>query len=459
MKVCPFIAFVREDLLDPSAKSERVGDAEIAPPVTDLDEEDSEEAGAGRGKGEVPEVIELGAQPIDPSDDEPERDGMSAREYAETIRDRWARDPSCLGSMCRFFEEQTDGCGFERLLVESQTDSPAGEMDLTVDFEPLEKKLEERIEETQKKLGEDIDRIWSFQKRSVTEIIGSLGDFSEFRDEFLERTKEQAQETNELLRSLKEQMGSERKGLREDLVEAMEKSRGRIEQLEKKLEERWSDFEALTGRVEGMRKDVGERLKNFEHSHRENESLAKKLTATHDEMLKLIEQEKETQARHEEEMQREQAKRLNNAGVHCFHNGDYAEALKYFERALELDPELTEALNNMGLTYTEMGEEEEAIEAFKTAIKLNPDLPATYNNMGYVFYLKGDFKQAIEMYNEALGRTTRSSSAYTNLGNAYYKLDQREKAIEAWKKALEIDPSNEKAKRNLKRFQKVSAES
>ena len=56
------------------------------------------------------------------------------------------------------------------------------------------------------------------------------------------------------------------------------------------------------------------------------------------------------------------------------------------------------------------------------------------------------------MYKEANGRRKDNSSAYTNLGNAYYKLDRIEEAIEAWKRAIEIDPGNEKARRNLKRF-------
>jgi tetratricopeptide (TPR) repeat protein len=60
--------------------------------------------------------------------------------------------------------------------------------------------------------------------------------------------------------------------------------------------------------------------------------------------------------------------------------------------------------------------------------------------------------EAIEMYNEAIGRSSDNSSAYTNLGNALYKLDRLEDAIEAWQKAVEIDPANEKARRNLKRF-------
>jgi tetratricopeptide (TPR) repeat protein len=69
-----------------------------------------------------------------------------------------------------------------------------------------------------------------------------------------------------------------------------------------------------------------------------------------------------------------------------------------------------------------------------------------------VFYRLGSYKEAIEMYNEAIGRSNDSSSAYTNLGNAYYKLEKIEDAIDAWKKALALDPANEKARRNLKRF-------
>jgi tetratricopeptide (TPR) repeat protein len=195
-----------------------------------------------------------------------------------------------------------------------------------------------------------------------------------------------------------------------------------------------------------------ERLDSMAEQTRELRELGQRIQSEHEDMVRVLEQEKDRAEQAVAERQREQARRINNSGVARYHAGDYAQAKALFEQAVEADQLFAEAFNNLGLSLTELGEHEDATVAFETAIEINPELGAGYNNLGYVLYLQENFEAAIEMYNEAIGREHDTSAAYTNLGNAWQKLGKSEKAVESWKLALEVDPSNERARRYLDRF-------
>ena len=226
----------------------------------------------------------------------------------------------------------------------------------------------------------------------------------------------------------------------------------KTDEIERKIESGDRTLQSFRDEVAGWKGTLSNNLETIETGLGEHRKLVRELSDNHTGIIQLVENQKKSIEEEEKKRRVSEARRLNNAGVMAYHNGQYEKALELFKKALELDAAMTEAYNNLGLTYTEINEEEKATEAFKKAIQLSPELAAAYNNLGYVFYRLGSYEEAIGMYNEAIGRSKDSSSAYTNLGNAYYKLDRTEEAIDAWKKALSLDPANEKARRNLKRF-------
>lgn len=364
-------------------------------------------------------------------DDTPEE---STERGIRFVAKSYRGEVECLEGLCRFHDEESDSCRLEMVLARVGSDQPAEGGGL-------------------ESIRLDVEKIWEFQQKSTSEILGLF--------------KELEEKNNKLLEGLEQTFDEKWNKIEEEMTEALEDSKKSFQGLTETIrEEIESKLDSEEKKLDNFRKDITEWRdildKNFdaiESDLESNKKIIGGLSENHSEIVKLIEIQKSSLEDEERKRMLAEAHRVNNAGVVAYHNGHYEKALELFEKCIEIDPEFTEGYNNLGLTCTEMDMEERATDAFKKAIELNPDLAATYNNLGYVFYRLGSLQEAVEMYQEAIGRSKDNGSAYTNLGNAYYKLDRVEEAIEAWQKAVEIDPSNEKARRNLKRFQAETVKS
>ena len=346
----------------------------------------------------------------------------------------------CLRESCRFFEKSSAECRFDAIHAKLNALETAKEGSKDYD------------------IARDIDKIWKFQTQGVTEIVESLADNEKKQSETIGGLK------REFAAKLDELAGAVNRT-------SLESVQGEFRALRDKIEGREEGFESLSTTVsdfvtslEENFKGTGERLSAWKDDLAGKiDQIAARQDAWERKFEEFVEQQKrvsdylEAGTKHREEDQdrrtKKESRKYNNLGVTSFHNGAYEMARDQFLQAVKFDPELAEAYNNLGLAHTELNEEEKATEAFKKAVELNPSLHAAYNNLGYIMYKRGNYEQAIEMYNEALGRSTRNGPAYTNLGNAYYKLNRIDDARAAWTKALELDPGNEKAKRNLKRLE------
>ena len=63
----------------------------------------------------------------------------------------------------------------------------------------------------------------------------------------------------------------------------------------------------------------------------------------------------------------------NNEGIALFNTGHYAEALRAYDKALELDPDYSSAWFNKSTALDELERYEEAMRAFDKALELNPE--------------------------------------------------------------------------------------
>ncbi len=85
-----------------------------------------------------------------------------------------------------------------------------------------------------------------------------------------------------------------------------------------------------------------------------------------------------------------------NKGVALLESGRSREALKCFDRALELKPDDAVAWSNKGAALRKLGRPQEALECYDRAIGLNPDYAMAWSNKGVALGNLGQFPGALK---------------------------------------------------------------
>ncbi len=97
------------------------------------------------------------------------------------------------------------------------------------------------------------------------------------------------------------------------------------------------------------------------------------------------------------------AKTYFNLGLTLFRSKRYGEALKNFQRALEIEPEDPEYHNLLGQTYDELGQPDEAERLLYRAIEINPKYAMGYYDLGVILAKhEGRREGASEAFQRAL---------------------------------------------------------
>ncbi|MBC8383879.1 MAG: tetratricopeptide repeat protein [Candidatus Cloacimonetes bacterium] len=120
----------------------------------------------------------------------------------------------------------------------------------------------------------------------------------------------------------------------------------------------------------------------------------------------------------------------------------YQEALTWYEKSLENNPNNAEAHNNMGIILSILGAHEAAIQHFNEAKNINPELPQVYNNLGNAHEGLGQLHDAIKDYEMAISIQANYSDSYYNLARVYTEMREFNKAEATLNKLLQFDGNN-----------------
>ena len=167
---------------------------------------------------------------------------------------------------------------------------------------------------------------------------------------------------------------------------------------------------------------------------------------------------------------------LVNLGIAQRRRGAIGQAVKYFTRALENDPDDPLANNQLGELLAFAGKLDEAGKCFERALKKSPDYQPAQRNQGQLLFLKGEYEAAVSALAKAaktapgdaetqyllgvcwryagspedaaghleacLETNAGRADAWVQLGLAKARQDDPEGAREAFEKALVLDPQN-----------------
>ena len=147
---------------------------------------------------------------------------------------------------------------------------------------------------------------------------------------------------------------------------------------------------------------------------------------------------------------REAAEAARHLGALAFLD-DTEEALRWYRRAVDLDPANADGWNQLGHLYHRTGPLDQAEAAFRKVVTLgeaNGDMEAIAagtGNLRLIYRTRRELDRAEEVYKKALaieeklGRQEGMARNYGNLGLIYRKRGELDRAEEMYKKALAIE--------------------
>jgi type IV pilus assembly protein PilF len=86
---------------------------------------------------------------------------------------------------------------------------------------------------------------------------------------------------------------------------------------------------------------------------------------------------------------------LSNLGLAYYKLGEYPTAEKYYQKALDLEPNFPIALRGLGRTYIAMVKIPEAVSVLEKAVRDAPLWPELYLDMGTAYRMAGQYTKAL----------------------------------------------------------------
>lgn len=130
---------------------------------------------------------------------------------------------------------------------------------------------------------------------------------------------------------------------------------------------------------------------------------------------------------------------------------DMNNAIYFLRRAIMLDKNAISYYNELALSYKEKGEYAKAIKIFEKYINLGAKDDKPYINLGNIYFDNGDMKKALHWYFKALSKFPQSSILYYYIGASYYWAKDNASAVKFWKKYL-VNNNDKQIKDFIKRY-------
>jgi tetratricopeptide (TPR) repeat protein len=124
---------------------------------------------------------------------------------------------------------------------------------------------------------------------------------------------------------------------------------------------------------------------------------------------------------------------------------DWAKALEYGQKAIDLDPSNTNLYGLMTDSAEKSGDKKAAAEWKKKYDEANPDSPEILYNKGVEAYNKGKMKDAEAALSRAVEVKPEMAMGHFLLGMVSFNLNKKAAAKEHLEKYLELDPNGKEA--------------
>ena len=132
-------------------------------------------------------------------------------------------------------------------------------------------------------------------------------------------------------------------------------------------------------------------------------------------------------------------------GMELEQQGRPEEALRRYDQAIALAPDLARAHFNRGTILLDRGDAQDALAAFAKAVQYKPDSAGAHFNIGSAHARLAQHEAAARAYRRALAFKPEFVDAEVALGATLEELGQDEAAVESYRRALKIKPDHTEA--------------
>ncbi len=136
----------------------------------------------------------------------------------------------------------------------------------------------------------------------------------------------------------------------------------------------------------------------------------------------------------------------------------HQEALTYFKKALELNPEeedISSIYCYIGVCYKDLGDYKQAIVHLDKAKEYDAEVKEIYNLLGFCYFKLKEHEKSIENFRKVVDLDPASAIDYANIASNLREMGNIKEAIRFYQMALDIDPGIGFARDNLKRLQSL----
>jgi len=134
---------------------------------------------------------------------------------------------------------------------------------------------------------------------------------------------------------------------------------------------------------------------------------------------------------------------FNIYAVILFELNKYDEAIKYWKKTTELNPQYHFGYNNLGNVFLKKKNFKEALDCYDKAIKVKPDYYEAHYNKGHVFTEIKDFKNAVKSFDKVIEIKDDYIPALKARNKFHIKENKLSKALNLLEKLIIYEPDND----------------
>ncbi|UAY50800.1 tetratricopeptide repeat protein [Ferruginibacter albus] len=117
-------------------------------------------------------------------------------------------------------------------------------------------------------------------------------------------------------------------------------------------------------------------------------------------------------------------------GIKLFDKENYKDALPYFKKAVEIDPQFAFAWDNLGVCYRQTDDYDKALEAYQRSLAIDPTGALPLQNIPIVYDFKKEYDKELDAYQSFIAAYPNDPETYFGIGRVYtYRKNDLEKGL------------------------------